>query len=99
MSDLVLDPGRARELADSVRRIGDSIRELNPLADGVEAEPTLQSAEIGRVVDATATALEKVITYHADRLLEFSDLTNRAVDNFLQQEAAGAAGIDGTVPR
>lgn len=75
------------------------IRALNPLAADHRAAPTLVQAEIGIVVDAIAEALDRVVTYHAQRLQDFSELTDKAVDEFLGLEAERAADIGKLEPK
>ncbi|MBF6231826.1 hypothetical protein IU436_16580 [Nocardia farcinica] len=99
MSDLDLDPPKTREMADTIKRHGDAVRASNPLAVGNLAAPTLEGAEIGGVIDATASALERVVIYHAQRLQEFSDLTNKAVEEFLLLEGNRAKQFEEMGPR
>jgi len=99
MSDLDLDPVKTREMANTARGHVNTIRGLIPLAAGNRAAPTLEQAEIGIVVDAIAEALDRVVSYHAQRLQDFSELTDKAVDEFLGLDADRASDIGKLEPK
>lgn len=93
MSDLDLDPEKAREMARTVRGRGDAVSGLEPLAAGLVAAPTLEGSEIGTTVDAIAAALDKVVDYHARGLRAFADLADATVAEFVSQDQAFAANL------
>ncbi|WP_174189784.1 hypothetical protein [Nocardia barduliensis] len=86
MSELELDPDKTREMAGIVRGHADTIRQLAPLARTVLAVRTMQDSQVADSVDQIAAALDDVVNYHAKRLVDFADVTDTAVAEFVNRD-------------
>ncbi|WP_067472196.1 hypothetical protein [Nocardia amamiensis] len=93
MSELELDPVKTREMAGTVRGHADAVQQLTPLARGIVAVGTMQNSQVADSVDQIAAALDKVVKYHAEQLINFADVTDTAVVEFVNRDQAWAAGL------
>ncbi|MFD8244698.1 hypothetical protein [Nocardia sp. NPDC059691] len=93
MSELELDPVQTREMAGAVRGHADAIRQSVPLARDVVAVETMRDSQVADAVDQIATALDRVVSYHAQRLIGFADITDAAVVEFVSRDQAWATAL------
>lgn len=93
MSELELDPVQTREMAEAVRGHADAIRQSVPLSRDVVAVETMRDSQVADAVDQIATALDRVVAYHAQQLVGFADVTDTAVVEFLSRDQAWASTL------
>ncbi|WP_330228282.1 hypothetical protein OHA40_19165 [Nocardia sp. NBC_00508] len=93
MSELELDPDKTREMAGIVRGHADTIRQLIPLASGVVAVGMMQDSQVADSVDQIARALNNVVDYHTKRLIDFADVTDTAVVEFVNRDQLWATAL------
>lgn len=93
MSELELDPDKTREMAGVVRGHAETIRQLAPLARDVVAVETMKDSQVAGSVDQIAAALDHVVAYHAEQLIDFADFTDTAVVEFVNRDQVWATAL------
>ncbi|MEO9328555.1 type VII secretion target [Gordonia aurantiaca] len=93
-----VDPVRIGELGGQMRTTGDAVALLAPLDRGIDAEAGAAGCALAANLKDAATALNKVITYHAGEYGTYADLCARAAEAYENADAEAAAGFERGVP-
>ncbi|MEU2174111.1 hypothetical protein ABZ552_07810 [Nocardia sp. NPDC019219] len=80
-------------MAGTVRGHADAIRQAVPLARDVVAVETMRDSQVADAVDQIATALDRVVHYHAQQLIGFADVTDAAVVEFVSRDQSWATAL------
>ncbi|MEV0945034.1 type VII secretion target [Rhodococcus sp. NPDC049939] len=93
-----VEPDKLRELAERIRRSGDAVGELAPVADDVSPVPTMTGSAFAGALEHTALAMDRVVAYHRDVLHEFAEQADQAAARYEQTDTGNALAFNEVGP-
>lgn len=94
-----VDPARLRELAKTVRTVGDEVAELAPLAKGAKPNATMKGSSFALNVENVGLALDRVLAFHGDALRSFATKAETAANEYEATDKGTEAKLEQVVPR